>query len=303
MNSRLTVGVIGLGGMGRPMAQRLAAAGHAVCGYDISADASASAAREGIEPMADPAALAARCELVIAMVWDDHALRDIVNGARGIAASSRLPQCVVDLSTTSVAVAHEVGTTLSARGSAFLDGAVIGGGVAAVKAGKSPIVLAGDRMLFDRYLHAFSVLGNCSYVGALGAAKAIKIVNNLLVGVVTAANAEALSLGVALGLDLGQLVGWLRLALGGSRVLDSYMGRYVDEGGYGEGLIGHRLMAKDMQLAAELAESLDCPAVFPRPAREMYLAFGRSLGADRPFPSAFEFFRGNARDTSVPQRA
>jgi 3-hydroxyisobutyrate dehydrogenase-like beta-hydroxyacid dehydrogenase len=58
------------------------------------------------------------------------------------------------------------------------------------KAGKSPIVLAGERRS-DRYLHAFSILGNCVRRRGLGAAKAVKIINNLLVGVVTAANAEA----------------------------------------------------------------------------------------------------------------
>jgi 3-hydroxyisobutyrate dehydrogenase-like beta-hydroxyacid dehydrogenase len=237
------------------------------------------------------------------MVWDDRALREAVCGARGLASGSRLPQCVVDLSTTSVAVARELAQTLSARASTFLDGAVIGGGVAAAKAGASPIVLAGDRACYERYLPVLSVLGNCTYVGAQGAAKAVKILNNLLVGVVSAANAEALSLGVAMGLDLRQLVGWLSPTLGGSRVLDSYMGRYVDEGVYGDGLIGHRLMAKDMQLAAELAESLDCGVVFPRPAREMYLAFGRALGADRPFPSAFEYFRNAARASSASREA
>jgi hypothetical protein len=80
--SALDIGVIGLAEW-RPMAQRLAAAGHSVSGYDISADALAAARRDGVEPMADPATLAERCELVIAMVWDDHALRDVVCGARG----------------------------------------------------------------------------------------------------------------------------------------------------------------------------------------------------------------------------
>jgi hypothetical protein len=60
-------------------------------------------------------------------------------------------------------------------------------------------------------------------------------------------------------------------------------------------------MAKDVQLAAELAESLDCPVVFPRPVQQMYLSFGRALGADRPFPSAFEFFTDGARMASGGQ--
>lgn len=302
MTARLAIGVIGLGGMGRPMARRLVAAGHAVCGYDISSDAMKAAVSEGVEPAESPMDLASRCGLAIAMVWDDRALRDVVCGPRGLTRGARVPGCVVDLSTTSVAVARELAQTLAAQGSTFLDGAVIGGGVAAAKAGTSPIVVAGDRGCYERYLPVLRELGSCSYVGTTGSAKAVKILNNLLVGVVTAANGEALSLGVALGLDLRALVGWLRPTLGGSRVLDSYMGRYVEDGVYAEGLIGHRLMAKDMQLAAELAESLDCASVFPRSTQQLYLAFGRRLGPDRPFPSAFEYFRDAPRTIAAPTR-
>ena len=62
------------------------------------------------------------------------------------------------------------------------------------------------------------------------------------------------------------------------------MGRYVEEGIYGEGLIGHRLMAKDLQLAAELAESLGCPASIRGSGSRCISPSGVSLGADRPFP-------------------
>jgi 3-hydroxyisobutyrate dehydrogenase len=188
-----------------------------------------------------------------------------------------------------------VGQAIAACGGTFLDGAVIGGGVAAIKAGKSPIVLAGDRAAYERYLPVLAALGTCDYVGSQGKAKAVKIINNFVVGIVTAANAEALSLGVAMGLDVADLVGWLRQGPGAARVLESYMGRYVKEGVYGEGLIGHRLMAKDLQLAAELAESLGCAVLYPRFGQQMYLAFARTLGSDRPFPSAFDYFRRTAR--------
>lgn len=293
----LQIGVIGLGGMGRPMARNLVAAGYTVHGYDISADAMVASAEDGVTPHADPAAVANTSGLVLTMVWDDAALRSALFGPRGLLEAARAPACTVDLSTTSVTVAKDAAAALQARGAMFLDGAVIGGGVAAVKAGRSPIVLAGDRAAFDRYVEVFRHLGTCDYVGELGSAKVVKIVNNLLVGVLTAANAEALSLGVSLGLDLAELVANLRAGPGSSRVLESYMGRYVERGDYGDGLIGHRLMAKDVRLAAELAESLDVPATYPRLSQQLYLAFGRELGMQRPFPSAFEYFRAKATGT------
>jgi len=285
------IGIIGLGSMGRPMGCNLVRRGYTVSGYDISAAALTAAAVDGIAPATGPTVMAEQCDVVLIMVWDDQALRNTVFGPGGLLEGDRIRGCAIDLSTTSVAVAREVGQAIVARGGAFLDGAVIGGGVAAVRAGKSPIVLAGDRAAYERCLPVFAALGTCDYVGAQGNAKAIKVINNFLVGAVTAANAEALALGSAMGLDLAELVGWLREGPGGSRVLDSYMGRYVEEGRYGEGLIGHRLMAKDMQLAAEFAESLGLSSTFARLGQQMYLTFARALGGDRPFPSALEYFR------------
>jgi 3-hydroxyisobutyrate dehydrogenase-like beta-hydroxyacid dehydrogenase len=153
------------------------------------------------------------------------------------------------------------------------------------------MVASGDRGEFERLRHVLSPLGHCDYVGPLGSAKTVKIINNFLVGIVTASNAEALSLGEALGLDLAELVGWLRDGPATSRVLESYMGRFVADGRYGDGLIGHPLMAKDLRLAAELAEALGCAMAFPRPGEQVYLDCGRRLGADAPFPSVFEHFR------------
>jgi len=295
----MRVGVIGLGGMGRPMARNLMAAGYAVSGCDISTATLDAAGREGVKLVPSPAALAGRCELILAMVWDDAALREVVFGNHGLLAAPGFAGCLVDVSTTSRAIALEIGAALAQRGAQFLDAAVIGGGVAAVKAARSPIVVSGDAQTAQRYRGVLQRLGTCDYVGELGNAKAVKLINNLLVGAITAANAEALSLASALGVDLRDMLRWLRDGIGGSRVLDSYYGGLVEQGRYPEGLIGHRLMAKDLQLAAELAESLDCPSVLPRLSQQMYLAFGRVLGADAPFPTALEYFQ---RTNAGPSR-
>jgi len=290
MTRSLQIGVVGLGGMGRPMARNLVAAGHAVSGCDISAHAVAAAAEDGVEPAQSPAALATRCELILAMVWDDRALRDVVFGEQGLLAHDGFAGGFVDLSTTSRAIAIDIGATLTARGAAFLDAAVIGGGVAAVKAARSPIVVSGDQAAWQRYRPVLEQLGSCDYVGAQGNAKAVKLINNFLVGAVTAANAEALSLATSMGIEMTEALAWLRHGAGGSRVLDSYYGALTEQGRYPEGLIGHRLMAKDLQLAAELAESVDCATTFPRFGQQMYLAFGRTLGPDSPFPTALDYF-------------
>lgn len=287
----MLIGVVGLGSMGKPMARNVAVDGDRVLAYDIDTSAVAAIESDAIRPAADVAGIARHCELVLVMVWDDAALHEVVFGQRGILAADSFNGCVVDLSTTSVAIAREIGAALAERGIAFLDGAVIGGGVPAAKAGKSPIVLSGPKSAFERYLPVFMRLGNCDYVGEQGRAKVVKIINNFLVGVVTAANAEALSLGIAAGLRLTDMVDGLPHGPGGSTVLESYMGHYVREGRYGEGLIGHTLMAKDLSLACELAEDVSFPSPFAEFGQQMYLAFARALGADKSFPSAYDYFR------------
>lgn len=288
------VGVIGLGAMGASFAQSLVTAGYPVHGYDIAPAAVEAARRIGVTNQPSPAAVGDRSELIITIVWDDAALRQVLFGADGIARASRPPQCVVDLGTTSVDIAVEAGTELAGRAVAFLDGAVIGGGVAAARAGRSPIVIAGNLDAFEHWRTVLAILGSCEYVGRQGYAKAVKLMNNLIVGIVTASNAEALSLGASMGLDAHEMVAAFTRGPAASHVLESYMGRYAESGRYGEGLIGHRLMAKDLRLAAELAESIACDAAFARVGEQQYLEFAREIGEDRPFPSCFEIYRARA---------
>jgi len=284
------VGVVGLGSMGAPMARSLLAAGHHVLGYDIDPRMLQSIEATGFEPVESVAAMAGRCDFVLTMVWDDAALRDVVFGPQGLLAVDASSLCLADLSTTSLEVALEVGAALEARGGVFLDAAVIGGGAAAARSATSPIVVSGDEATYTRFAQVFAALGRCAYVGASGNAKVMKIVNNLLVGVITAANAEIIALGVAAGLDLEQLVGWLSAGSGTSTVLESYMGRFVREGVYGDGLIGHELMAKDMSLACRLADLARSPALLSELARQLYFAGADALGTRAPFPSLFEYF-------------
>ncbi|MBS0320779.1 MAG: NAD(P)-dependent oxidoreductase [Proteobacteria bacterium] len=292
MTARASVGVVGLGAMGLPMAVNLRRAGHAVTGFDVSAEAVASAAREGIATAVHPAAVSAASDVVLTMVWDDDALARVIFDAQtGLLASTALPRCTIDLSTTSVAVARRAGEAFASRGRAFMDGAVIGGGVAAIREGRSPLVVAGSAAAYADAMPVLAVIGRAEFVGPLGTAKAVKLINNLLVGVLTASNAEALSLGTSLGLAMSDMLAWLRDSDAGSNVLASYVGSRVERGRYPDGLIGHALMAKDLRLAAQLAEATGTAMSFPRFAEQAYLEFGRHRGATEPFPCAYEYFR------------
>lgn len=289
----MIVGTVGLGAMGAPMTRNLAVAGDTVVCYDIDSRKAVAIGGPAISTADSVRRVAEQCELLVVMITDDAALRDVVFGESGILSAS-FSGCVVDLSTTSVALARECAPAVAAKGGVYLDGAVIGGGAPAAKAGKSPIVISGDKATFDRYSGKLARLGSCDFVGDTGNAKIVKIINNMLVGIITAANAEALSIGMAAGMDLKALVDGLENGSGGSVVLKSYMGRYAHEGVYGEGLIGHRLIAKDLTLACELGNTTASPVLYAEMARQLYVWSGGALGVDKMFPSVFELFRRDA---------
>ena len=292
----MRIGTIGLGAMGAPMTRNLAREGDSVMCYDIDPEKVAALAADGTTPAASIAELAENCELVVTMISDDAALDAVIFGEQGLL-SVPFKGCAIDISTTSATIARRCAAAIEAQGGRFLDGAVIGGGAPAATAGTSPIVVSGDHALFERYASRLARLGHCDFVGELGNAKIVKIINNMLVGIITASNAEALSLGMAAGMDLTEMVEGLKAGSGSSTVLASYMGRYVEQDSYGVGLIGHRLMAKDMSLACQLADETAFPAHFAELARQLYMWSGSALGENRMFPSVFELFQ---RDTGHP---
>jgi 3-hydroxyisobutyrate dehydrogenase-like beta-hydroxyacid dehydrogenase len=294
----MIIGTVGLGAMGAPMTRNLAVAGDTVVCYDIDPAKAGALAGPAISAADSVRRVAEQCELLIVMITDDAALREVVFGESGILSAS-FSGCVVDLSTTSVALARECAPAVAAKGGVYLDGAVIGGGAPAAKAGKSPIVVSGEKAAFDRYSAQLARLGTCDFVGVSGNAKIVKIINNMLVGIITAANAEALSIGMAAGMDLKALVDGLENGSGGSVVLKSYMGRYSREGVYGDGLIGHKLMAKDLSLACELGNATASPVLYAEMARQLYVWSGGALGVDEMFPSVFELFRRDAAPLSA----
>jgi 3-hydroxyisobutyrate dehydrogenase-like beta-hydroxyacid dehydrogenase len=299
----MNIGTIGLGAMGRPMSVNLAANGDRVLGYDIDPEAGRAIASECLAIVDSVSAVAADCELIVTMVPDDDALRKVVFGPEGILPASGFNGCLVDLSTTSVDVAIEIGAAMAQRGGTFLDAAVIGGSVEAARLGHSPIVVGGEEAVLKRYQPVLDRLGDWNHVGKLGTGKALKLLNNMLVGIFTASNAEALSLGLNAGLELPTMVEHLGGGSGSSVVLKSYMGRYIKEGIYGSGLIGHNLIIKDLRLACELADATDTPAMLLESARQTYAACAMTQGREKQFPSVFDHYRDLAGHEVPPAGA
>ena len=192
---------IGMGKMGLPMAQHLAAAAHTLQVSDVSAPARARAAGAGLAVCAPGAALhqaLAQAELVVSSLPDDRALRDV---AAHIARHASAGSAWVDTSTVSPAVSAEVAQALSSSGIGYLRTTVSGNNHMA-QAARLTVMASGPRALWEQLQPVLACWGPQQFhLGESEQARLMKLVVNLMIAQTSAMLSEALSLGERGGLD------------------------------------------------------------------------------------------------------
>lgn len=284
----MKVGFIGVGAMGTPMALNLARNGNTVFTYDRNSDRLAdSEIGSQTTVCRDVASLAAQAELLVTMTPNDEALLEVARAA--IAAPKRMFSIFVDMSSTSLGATRQASAQLTAAGVPFLDAAVYGLGVQGAKDGRSPIVISGPRDAYDKIAEVIAPLGTVDYVGGLGRAKVVKILNNQLVGAFCVAAAEIVSIGLAGGISLDKIIEALTAGSGSSFILEKYYPSYIRTGSFGLGLIPITYMIKDLRLACELAQEVHTAATLTELSRQIYQAAERVVG-DLPFPEVYSFY-------------
>ena len=188
------VAVVGLGGMGSRVAQRLIDAGHELTVWNRTP---AKAEPLGVPIAATPAEAAASSEIVITMVADPPALRAVTEGPEGIAAGADETRTVIEMSTVGPEAIERLASHLSAQ---LLDAPVLGS-LSEAEAGTLSIFVGGEREPFERHSDLLAVLGNPLYVGPSGSGAAAKLVANTTLINVIGALGEALALAEVLGLS------------------------------------------------------------------------------------------------------
>jgi 2-hydroxy-3-oxopropionate reductase len=214
-----TIGFVGLGIMGGPMAANLIKAGYTVIGYDTQPASLERLAAAGGKA-ADSIAATAEADVVITMLPDSPHVEEVVLGAGGVLENARPDLLLIDMSTirpdTSIRVAQEATT----RGVRALDAPVSGGEKGAID-GVLSIMVGGDADTFEAARPVFEVLGKTIvHVGPSGAGQTVKAANQLVVGGIYALVAEAIVLLEASGVDAGRGLDVLAGGLAGSRILD-----------------------------------------------------------------------------------
>jgi 3-hydroxyisobutyrate dehydrogenase-like beta-hydroxyacid dehydrogenase len=251
------IAIIGVGNMGGRISRRILAAGYELVGYDRDPRPAESA---GV-PLGDSIeAVVADADVVLLSLPDSSVVEAVVLGERGVLASSRPGQTVVDLSTAAPSSTVKLHAELAARGVELLD-AGISGGAAAAEQGTLSIMAGGSEEALERVrwlLETFSA--RVYYMGPSGAGHTTKLLNNFLNGVSLAATAEVMVAARKAGLDLGT---FLDVVNHSSGVNFATLNRFphIIEGDYLEGGLTGNLMMKDLLLYVDLARELGVPAL------------------------------------------
>jgi 3-hydroxyisobutyrate dehydrogenase-like beta-hydroxyacid dehydrogenase len=209
-----TIGFVGLGKIGLPIAENLLKSGYRVLGYRRSSMADFE--KLGGIAEKSPADVGAKADIVFSCLPSSNALEDVVQGPGGLVRSARPGQIIVELGSHPLPVKHRQIEPLAAKGAVFLDGEV-SGTPGMVSARKAVIYLGGDAEAckkVERVIAGFA--DSCIYFGPFGAASKVKLVNNLLVAVHIAAAAEAMALGVKAGVDVDLMIKAIASGSGGS---------------------------------------------------------------------------------------
>ena len=200
-----TIGFIGLGNMGQPMARNLIEAGHSVKGFDVVPESLEAARASGVE-IAESAAAAARgVEVAITMLPAGEQVRDVYLGAGQVLDAADPGTLLIDSSTIDVATAREVHGAAGKAGLTMVD-APVSGGVSGAKAATLTFMVGGSDEAFARAQPLLSLMGrNILHAGGPGTGQAAKTCNNMILGISMIAVAEAFNLGEALGLEAERL--------------------------------------------------------------------------------------------------
>ena len=246
----MKIGFIGLGIMGRPMAEHLAAAGH-----DMFLN-SRSGVPAGMSGTAcdNPRAVAEQAEIIFVMVPDTPDVEKVLFGENGVIGALGAGKTVVDMSSISPIATREFAGRVTAAGADYLDAPVSGGEVGA-KAASLTIMVGGPEAVFERVKPLFEKMGkNITHIGDTGAGQTAKVANQIIVALTIEAVAEGLLFASKAGADPAKVRQALTGGLATSRILELHGNRMIERN-FDPGF-RIELHQKDLNLALDGARSL-----------------------------------------------
>jgi 3-hydroxyisobutyrate dehydrogenase len=217
-----TIGFIGLGNMGAPMAANLVKAGHKVTGFDLVREAVEALEAKGGSAAASAIAAAAAAEIVITMLPAGPQVRSVYLGEDGLLSHARKDTLLIDCSTIDVETARAVAASAAQAGFDMID-APVSGGVGGAEAATLTFMVGGAEAAFARAQPVLAAMGRTIvHAGPAGNGQAAKICNNMILGVSMIAVCEAFSMAEKLGLPAQTLFDIAAKSSGQCWALTSY---------------------------------------------------------------------------------
>src|SRR5271163_532901 len=205
-SAKSKLGFVGIGYMGRPIAQRLLESGFRLTAYDRHRTKADELIRYGGTVAENVAELSSSCDVVLSCLATDEAVLNVYKGADGVFANARRASLVIDLSTVSPHTSQELSRLGSERGVGVLD-VTISGSTPAAEQGALTLFGGGDQGCFTAAESIFRVIARkYFYLGPSGSGATMKLVVNSLLGIGMQAIAEAVALGQKAGLDRNRLL-------------------------------------------------------------------------------------------------
>ena len=275
------IGFIGLGIMGKPMAQNLLKAGYPLIFHARKSELIDEMKMAGATSVPSPRSVAESADIIITIVTADPQVREVMLGPEGILAGASAGQLVVDMSTISPLTTLEIAETASESGVHFMD-APVSGGESGAKEGKLTIMAGGQREDFERCKNIFHVLGKKEkifHVGAVSLGQTVKMVNQFIGGITMAAIAEGLVLGIKAGADPEVINQVVSVSSGNSALFQARVKDYILKGNFEPGFFLD-LKKKDLGIGLSMAKAMSMPAPIGAASYQMY-ASASSLGAGK----------------------
>src|ERR1700719_2198557 len=284
-----TVGLIGLGLMGKPMGHNFLKAGFPLVVWNRSAAKADDLARAGAKLGAHPRDVAAQADVLFTIVSDPPALEEVLNGANGVFAGLRRGSIYIESSTISPDLARKTAATCAERGIDFLDAPVTGGTWGAEK-GELLFMIGGKAETFERAKPVLEAVGKKFFLlGPNAAGQTVKLAMNLILALQVDALAEAIALVSASGVAGERLVEVMQASMARSGVLDVKAPLILKN--EFPASFPLRLMHKDMRLALELAKQQGVTLPAAAAAYGTYSAVKDSSNDDPDFAAVARFWK------------
>jgi 3-hydroxyisobutyrate dehydrogenase len=296
-----TVGFIGIGNMGRPMAANLVKGGYQVVVHDLDGKRAQDVASAiGAKAAASLSDLGKSADAIVTMLPTGKEVRACLLDAEGGALTANLPKgaLVIDMSSADPVGSRQTHADLAKRGLAFVD-APVSGGVPRATDGSLAIMIGGDAAAVAAAKPVLSKMGQRLFeVGGPGNGHAMKALNNFVAGSAFIAVSEALLVGEKFGLDPTTMIDIMNVSTGKSFNTEMVAKQHLVSRQFASGFaLG--LLAKDVGIAADLARAIDVPSPLIGTSASLLGEARDRVGSEKDHTLAYAYWESRDKKTAA----